>query len=47
MKDEVICKIVDLLPQDEEELKNILQTYNLTVSKNNVKSIIKAVSEHI
>jgi DNA-directed RNA polymerase subunit F len=47
MKDEVICKIVDLLPQDEEELKNILQTYNLTVSKNNVKSILKAVSEHI
>ncbi len=47
MKDEVVCKIVDLLPRDEEELKSILQTYNLTVSKNNLKSILKAVSEHI
>ncbi|MDI3544195.1 MAG: DNA-directed polymerase subunit [Candidatus Woesearchaeota archaeon] len=47
MKDVVICKIVDLLPKTEDELKSIIQVYSITISKNNMKEILKTVSEYI
>lgn len=47
MKDVVICKIVDLLPKTEDELKSIIQPYSITISKNHMKEILKTVSEYV
>ncbi len=46
LKEEHISKIVDLLPSSVEDLSVILQGYALTVSKDNMASIVKAVKEY-
>jgi DNA-directed RNA polymerase subunit F len=47
LKDTHIYKIIDLLPQNAVELKNIIQSYSLTVSNDNVDKILEALSEHL
>ena len=45
LRDIHICKIIDLLPRELNDLKLILQGYTITVSNDNLKKIIDTVSE--
>lgn len=45
LKEEHYCKIIDFLPQDLEELKVLLQSYPLSLSKKDQESIVAAVTE--
>ncbi len=44
IKDVHINKIVDLLPKSVEDLKVVLQGYPITVKKEDMEKIVKAVS---
>ena len=46
MKDIHIHKIIDVLPASVEELKTIVQSFTLTVNQDNLKKIVKVVSEY-
>ena len=45
LKEEHYCKIIDFLPQNMEELKVILQSYPLSLSKKDQESIVATVTE--
>ncbi len=45
LRDVQINKIIDLLPKTSNELKVILQSYNLTLTNDQIKNIIDAVIE--
>ncbi|MEK6809919.1 MAG: hypothetical protein AABY40_04545 [Nanoarchaeota archaeon] len=45
LKEEHYCKIIDFLPKNMEELKVILQSYPLSLSKKDQESIVAAVTE--
>lgn len=45
LKEEHYCKIIDFLPKNLEELKVILQSYPLSLSKKDQESIVTAVTE--
>ncbi|MFP4111857.1 MAG: hypothetical protein ACLFUO_02575 [Candidatus Woesearchaeota archaeon] len=47
IKDVHIKKIVDLLPETEDDLKVILSGYNITQSSDNVKKILDAVKGYL
>jgi DNA-directed RNA polymerase subunit F len=46
LKDEHIIKIVDILPKSVSELKIILQGFTLTVSQDNMNTIMSAIDEY-
>ena len=46
LKEEHICKILDLNPKTAEELKVILQGYTLGVTKENLKKIVDVLAEY-
>ncbi|HDD70870.1 MAG TPA: hypothetical protein ENF94_01775 [Candidatus Woesearchaeota archaeon] len=43
LKEQHINKIIDILPKTEEEVKVVMQGYNVTVSKENCKKIAEVV----
>ncbi|MCK5283072.1 MAG: hypothetical protein KAK00_06690 [Nanoarchaeota archaeon] len=45
LKDEHIVKIADLMPKTVEQLKIILQGYTITLTKDNIKSIVDEVNK--
>ena len=47
LKDIHAAKIVDLLPRSAEEVKLLLQGYTITVSKEHMEAIAKAVAESV
>lgn len=47
LKDEHICKFIDFLPKDLEELKVVLQSYPLSLSKKDQEAIMAVVKEFI
>ena len=47
MKREHITKIIDLMPEDVEELKVLLQGYTLTLSQDNLKKIIDTIAPYL
>jgi DNA-directed RNA polymerase subunit F len=47
LKDAYIYKIVDLTPQSPLELKNIVQSYSLTVTNENIDKILEVVAEYV
>ena len=47
LKEEHICKFVDFLPKDTEELKVILQSYPLSLSKKDQETIVNAVKDFV
>jgi DNA-directed RNA polymerase subunit F len=47
MKAEHIIKLIDLMPKTEAEVKYIVGSMALTVSKENVTKIFKIIKEHI
>ena len=46
LKDVHVCKIVDLMPTDQNDLKMILQSYTITVSNDNIKKIADLIKEY-
>ncbi|MBI2575290.1 hypothetical protein HYV82_05390 [Candidatus Woesearchaeota archaeon] len=42
-----ICKLIDLLPADANDVKLILQGYTITVSNDNIKKIVDTVREFV
>ena len=47
LKDQFICKIVDLMPGTVKELKVVMQGYAVTVNNENLKKIADAVAGFI
>jgi len=47
LKDVHVYKIIDLLPQNQVELKNIIQSYSLTVSNDNIEKILEILAEYV
>jgi DNA-directed RNA polymerase subunit F len=47
LKDMHIYKITDLLPQSMIELKNIIQSYSLSISNDNLEKILEILEEYI
>ena len=45
LKEEHYCKIIDFLPQNQEELKVILQSYPLSLSKKDQESIVQVIQD--
>ncbi len=45
IKDALIVKIIDLLPEDEEGVKLLVQSYSVSVSSQNIKKIVEVVKE--
>ncbi len=45
LKEEMIVKVVDLLPKSEEEVSLIFQAYPITISSQNLKKIASTVEE--
>jgi len=45
LKEDHIVKILDVMPKSVDELNVILQGYTLTVSKENVKSIVDVLNK--
>ena len=46
LKDEHICKIIDLMPGSIQELKVILQEYTITVKEASQKDIVKLLDDY-
>lgn len=46
IKEIQIHKIIDLMPQTNEELKSLLTGYNISLSGENLKKILDAVAEY-
>ena len=46
LKEQHICKIIDIMPATENELKAVLQGYVVTVSADSIKKIAAVVKEH-
>ena len=47
LKEQHICKIIDIMPATENELKAVLQGYVVTVSADSIKKIAAVVKEYI
>ncbi|MBI2582455.1 hypothetical protein HYV87_05005 [Candidatus Woesearchaeota archaeon] len=47
LKEEHFCKIVDFLPKNLDELKVVLQSYPLSLSKKDQESIVAVVQEFV
>ncbi len=47
LKDLHICKIIDLTPQTIIELKNIIQSYGLTITNENLEKILEILTEYV
>lgn len=47
LKEAHICKIIDLMPTNMLELKNILQSYSLNVSNDNLEKILEIVTDYL
>jgi DNA-directed RNA polymerase subunit F len=47
LKDAQIYKIIDLLPQNSLELKNIVQSYSLTVTNENIEKILEVLADYV
>jgi len=45
LKQEHIIKILDVVPKNLEELKNVLQQFTITVSNDNLKKIVSAIKD--
>lgn len=47
MKPQHIVKFIDIMPASEEEVKYVVDSMNLTVSKDNLKKLYKIIDEYI
>jgi len=47
LKEEHICKIVDILPKNVNELKMVMQGYALSLTNDNLNKIVETVNEFL
>ena len=47
LKEMHIYKIIDLMPQNIIELKNIIQSYSLTVNNDNLEKILEILADYL
>ncbi len=45
MSDKIVYKIIDILPRTVDELKIVLQGYTITVNNDNMKKIVKTITD--
>jgi DNA-directed RNA polymerase subunit F len=45
LREQQIAKLVDIMPTTEQDVKFVLQGYALTVTKDNMKKIAKAIED--
>lgn len=46
LKDEHICKIIDILPLNTEDIKVVLSGYNVTIKNDDLKRIDDVLAQH-
>ncbi|MEM2138646.1 MAG: hypothetical protein QXM96_00655 [Candidatus Woesearchaeota archaeon] len=46
MKENIVKKILDVLPASVEELKVVLSQYSITITKENYEKIIEAINKY-
>ncbi|HME87324.1 MAG TPA: hypothetical protein VKE88_02835 [Candidatus Nanoarchaeia archaeon] len=46
LRTEHVCKLVDVLPVDSEDIKMVLSAYSVTVTNENVAKIADVIKEH-
>jgi len=46
LKDMHVYKIIDLMPANMVELKNIVQSYTLTITNDNLEKILEVLAEY-
>lgn len=46
MRPEYICKLIDILPGDAEDIKLVLSAYSVTVTNENVAKIADVIKEY-
>src|SRR3989344_8444560 len=47
LKEEHFCKIIDFLPKNMDELKVVLQSYPISLPKNDQESIVEALKDFV
>jgi len=47
LKDVHIYKIIDILPQNIVELKNIIQSYSIVVTNDNIEKILEILADYV
>lgn len=47
LREEQVLKIVDILPKSVEELKVVIAPYMVTISQENLKKIVDAITEEL
>ena len=47
LKDQHALKIIDMMPANMTELKNVIQSYALTVTNDNLEKILEILSEYL
>jgi DNA-directed RNA polymerase subunit F len=47
LRDAYILKIIDLTPQNMTELKNVIQSYSLTVTNDNLDKVLEILAEYL
>lgn len=47
LKEAHIYKIIDLMPNNVAELKNIAQSYSLTITNDNFEKILEVITEYL
>jgi DNA-directed RNA polymerase subunit F len=47
LKDVHIYKMIDLLPQNIVELKNIIQSYSIVVTNDNIEKILEILADYV
>jgi DNA-directed RNA polymerase subunit F len=47
LKDVHIYKLIDLMPQNLVEIKNIVQSYSLTVTNDNLEKLLEILAEYL
>lgn len=46
LRQEHICKLLDVLPADQDDVKSVLQGYSLTITNENLKKIADVIKEY-
>lgn len=46
LKIEHICKLVDIMPADDDDAKLVLQSYSITITNENLKKIADVIKEY-
>lgn len=46
LKEDHICKLIDLMPYNADDIKLVLSGYNVTIKNDNIKQILEILDEY-